>query len=57
MAYACTKKGDHKVINIEALNINDESDTMLISLGYKWRSTCSVCGDSIMAKNKSEYEI
>lgn len=51
----CEKSGEHVVKN--PVPLDAAGDPELIQLGYRFRGTCSLCGSSIVAKDKKEYEI
>ena len=45
------KNGIHKVGSVS--NVQQKE---IKELGYKYRATCTVCGLSILAKDKTEYD-
>lgn len=55
--HPCQVNGEHDVENIEPMGTVDEGDRILRDeYGFKWRGTCIHCGESIVAKDKAEYD-
>ncbi len=53
--HSCTTNGHHEVVNISLLTLDDECDKILMASGYRYRGTCTICNNSILAKNIEEY--
>ena len=51
------RKHDIDISTIKPLNPQDFNESEIIECGFNWKATCTICGDQIVAKDKTEYGI